>query len=77
MGFAATAAVKQADLNEAQRIFKELEVMAKRDGVIYEIFRNDEELSVFKNLVYHSEGPFSWGSGRILEALSHYQRECC
>ncbi|MFN8369935.1 MAG: hypothetical protein U0T83_04830 [Bacteriovoracaceae bacterium] len=57
------------DKNEGQRILNKLQEIALRDGVIYEIYRQNDNLTVWNSFLYKSEGPFSWGSGVTIEAL--------
>ncbi len=58
------------DSTEGARILTKLQEVAMRDGAIYEIYRQKDNLPIWNSFLYKSEGPFSWGSGLTIEALN-------
>lgn len=70
IGYAAKVSSVMNDKEEALRILANLQVMANRDGTIYEIYHSTNKLEPFSNSLYQSEYPFSWGAGKILEGLA-------
>jgi len=69
MGLSAKIARKMGDASSADRIFDRLQKMAVRDSTIAEIYSPIHDLPPFHSFLYHSEQPFSWGAGMILDAL--------
>jgi len=74
MGYSAKAAFKMGDRDEAVRILANIQELAKRDDAIYEIYKSTSQLLPYTNRLYKSEYPFSWGAGKILEAIEVLER---
>jgi glycogen debranching enzyme len=72
-GYSIRVAAKMHDVAESQRIIEELARMAKRDSYIFEIYSPKPPQNLFKTPLYQSEGPFSWGSGQILQSLAQIE----
>jgi hypothetical protein len=72
-GLAAIACIEHRRQHEAERIFSVLETMARRDGGIGEVYRREPGLPLVHTWLYHSELPFSWGAGLVLEAIEKYR----
>ena len=69
-GYSLRIAKIMNDTEETQRILQELCRLAQRDQYIFEIYSPQSPNEYFKTPLYKSEGPFSWGSGQILQSLS-------
>ena len=65
----AKIAGRMGDAVESQRILARMDQMATRDGAIAEIYDGKKQLRPVRTLLYHSEAPFSWGAGFVLDAL--------
>jgi hypothetical protein len=71
MGFAGKVARLMNDEPQVQLIFSTLEKMAERDGAIGEVYHSYAPFDFWNNASgsYHSERPFSWGAGMIVDGL--------
>lgn len=67
MAYAAKVAYLQKDEVSFKKMYERLNKMLERDQMVYEIYETSEEHKPFVNFLYKSEGPFSWGSGFILD----------
>lgn len=74
MAYAGIIAIKQKDFALANDIKNKLAEIATRDGVISEIYLNDENLSLFETKLYRSEAPFSWGAAYVINFLGHLSK---
>lgn len=73
MAYSGKVAKKMGDDELYGKIEQTLQTMAQRDGVIHEIYTNDDEHAPFKTRLYFSEGPFSWGASSVIEMLMQQQ----
>lgn len=68
LGFSAKVALRLGDFGEAEKILATLESWAVRDQVLGEVYGRDQG-ELFQGWLFRSERPFSWGAGKVLEAL--------
>jgi hypothetical protein len=62
------AAFMESD-QQTLKLRTELGRLAATHGTIHEIYEMREELIPVARPLYRSECPFSWGAGKIIEAL--------
>ncbi|KAL0227669.1 hypothetical protein RCL1_003812 [Eukaryota sp. TZLM3-RCL] len=70
IGWAAYVALRGGDVITFKRIVAVMTAVAKRDGLVHEVFHDNASLLIFNGLVFRSEFPFSWGSATLIYALS-------
>ncbi|KAL0246630.1 hypothetical protein GEMRC1_007841 [Eukaryota sp. GEM-RC1] len=68
IAWAGYLARKGHDFKKYGLILDRLSSIVKRDGVIHELFHDDEDLTIFNTLIFHSEFPFTWGSATVVLA---------
>jgi hypothetical protein len=62
------------DYTMARSLFAELLRMARRDGVIGEVYEHEPEHPLVDRKLYKSEAPFSWGAAAVVDAVDYAQR---
>ena len=72
VALSAKIAAQMADLEEATRILRFLEDLARRDQTICEVYDPDQYYRPFESWMYRSEAPFSWGAALTIEAVRSY-----
>jgi len=60
------------DLAEANRIKNLIQKIVQRDGLVTEVYKTHKDYKLFRNLVYKSESPFSWGSSYVFLFLNSF-----
>jgi hypothetical protein len=71
---AAKCAVRVGDVEEAMRIFVSLEELARRDGVISEVFEPLPHLPTARQLIFRSVIPCSWSAALTIEAIDFFSQ---
>ena len=67
MAYSCKIAYVMNDHPTFNRIYSVISNVINRDQVVNEIYRNNEDLTPFRSLLYQAEYPFSWGSAFILD----------
>jgi hypothetical protein len=70
MAYSAKVARAKKDYVEFERIHNVLSQMIQRDHTVYEIYNNDRDRMPFRNALYESESPFSWGAAFVVDLES-------
>ncbi|PJB53155.1 MAG: hypothetical protein CO099_08645 [Bdellovibrio sp. CG_4_9_14_3_um_filter_39_7] len=72
IGLQGIVALKMGDLAEANRIKNLIQKIVQRDGLVTEVYKTHKDYKLFRNLVYKSESPFSWGSSYVFLFLNSF-----
>jgi glycogen debranching enzyme len=70
---AAKVAARVGDRESARAALEQLEGVARRDGVIGEVYRARPPHRLWRSALYVSEAPFSWGAGMVLDAVAEWR----
>lgn len=70
MGESLKIAKLMNDIEANDLISGELQRLANAHGTIHEVYEMSDKLTPVERALYKSERPFSWGAGKIIEALA-------
>ena len=74
MAFSGICAFKSGDAEEGIKIYNILSKIAKRDGVISEIYSPEKDFPIFESVTYSSERPFTMSCCYSIELCDAYTK---